>query len=99
MQEKEREKTLMGTPTPSSSSLARSVPTPASKRKEKLKPDLKLKCGACGQVNGFFLYRQQTYYLYRSFRHEAVLWIRNYVFRIRIPFSSEFWIRFRILFD
>jgi hypothetical protein len=33
----------------------------------------------------------------------AVLWIRNYFFRIRIririPFSSEFWIRIRILYD
>jgi hypothetical protein len=28
----------------------------------------------------------------------AVLWIRNYFFG-RIPFSSEFWIRIRILFD
>jgi hypothetical protein len=28
-----------------------------------------------------------------------VLWIRNYFFRIRIPFSTEFWIRIRILLD
>jgi hypothetical protein len=25
----------------------------------------------------------------------AVLWIRNYFFRIRIPFSDEFWIRIK----
>jgi hypothetical protein len=25
----------------------------------------------------------------------AVMWIRNYFFRIRIPFSAEFWIRIR----
>jgi hypothetical protein len=30
---------------------------------------------------------------------KAVLWIRNYFFRIRIPFSVEFWIRIRILLD
>jgi hypothetical protein len=28
----------------------------------------------------------------------AVLWSRNYFFRIRNPFSTEFWIRIRILF-
>jgi hypothetical protein len=25
--------------------------------------------------------------------YQPVLWIRNYFFRIRIPFSAEFWIR------
>ena len=40
----------MGTPS-TPSAMVRVVPaTPASRRKEKLKPDLKLKCGACGQV-------------------------------------------------
>jgi hypothetical protein len=59
MHEKEREKGAMmgmgtgagagvGAATPFSSPAVRT--TPVSKRKEKLKPDLKLKCGACGQV-------------------------------------------------
>ena len=40
----------IGTPS-TPSAMVRVVPaTPASRRKEKLKPDLKLKCGACGQV-------------------------------------------------
>jgi hypothetical protein len=29
----------------------------------------------------------------------TVLWVRNYFFQIRIPFSAEFWIRIRILLD
>jgi hypothetical protein len=59
MHEKEREKGAMmmggmgtgagvGAASPFSSPAVRT--TPVSKRKEKLKPDLKLKCGACGQV-------------------------------------------------
>ena len=49
MHEKEREKGMLGTSSsPFSSPVVRT--TPLAKRKEKLKPDLKLKCGACGQV-------------------------------------------------
>jgi hypothetical protein len=33
--------------------------------------------------------------LCHSLLPDAVLWYRNYFFRIRIPFSAEFWIRIR----
>jgi hypothetical protein len=59
MHEKEREKgAMMGMGVTGAGAGAAASPfsspavrtTPVSKRKEKLKPDLKLKCGACGQV-------------------------------------------------
>jgi hypothetical protein len=33
--------------------------------------------------------------IFRLLLYTTVLWIRNYFFRIRIPFSAEFWIRIR----